>query len=160
MTGPDLNQRGAGDIRILPVGLAEQAETRGAAHRHDIEPGEPHLRSAVLGHVTDDRRRMPPSPVELLEAEDGTQQRRLAAPVRPEDRHGPPARDIERQLREQAQFAEGECRIADSDHGRPTRLKCWRRSTAKTGAPISAVRTPRGISAAVRVRARVSTSTR
>src|SRR6056297_1357215 len=103
---------------------------------------------------------MSASPVELLKSEDRTQKGCLAAPVRPENGHGPAACDIERQAREETQIAEGQGCVTDPDHGCPTRVKCRRSSTAKTGAPISAVRTPRGLSAAVTVRARVSTSTR
>ena len=51
--------------------------------------------------------RMPPSPVELLESEDGTQKGCLAASVRPENRHGPTVCDIESQAREEAEIAEG-----------------------------------------------------
>src|SRR5690606_21294723 len=114
----------------------------------------------MLRDVTRNLRGEPSAGCQRLKAQQRPQERGLPTPVRPEDRHRTSDRDVERDVLEQDARSKGDGCVFEADHARFTSLK-WRRSKIpNTGAPIRAVRTPSGISAAVSVRANVSIKVR
>src|SRR5262249_36470118 len=96
---------------------------------------------------------------ERNQAEDRPEQRRLAGPVRADQRHPFPVLDGGRDSPEDGSAAEVDRDRVEHDHG-PT-IRLVRSTTAKNGAPKNAVTTPMGSSAgASAVRAITSAKTR
>ena len=168
-------EAGEGSSRGVPVGgrlAGELPEVRRSAEQHVLRDGHPRRRDRLLRHDGDGTRPVTTTehcrlnvvqrdrPVVREEARQGSQQRRLARSVRPDQPHPLALGDLEVDVAHHGPPSEPDRDAARRDraHARP---RIVRSAIAKNGAPKNAVTTPIGSSAGdSTVRAMTSQSTR